>query len=188
MNEDASFVYKAPLSDRQYFVLWGIGSVACALSWFGSLSIIYIARRKLTSIYHRLLFIISWVDLVANLMGFLNPIMMNEDTGYPLAHGNRSTCTTVGFFTLFGMSSKAFYSCYISVYFMLAVRYSSKDEQLYRYEKLAYTVSIILPISYCIVGLFHEAFNPNEFRFCALAKYPIGCEGDECIYGKFARK
>jgi hypothetical protein len=185
---EAASPYEGPLSDLQYYVLWGFGGVGCVLTWFGSISIILIARRKLGSIYNRLLFVIGWVELTSNLLGFFAPIMMNKDTGYPLARGNQATCSTIGVVVLFGIISKAFSSCYISIYFMLTVRYNWKDEQILTYERMAYLVAFSVPFSYCTVGLVNEFFNPNEFRFCGISEYPIGCEGDECARGERARK
>jgi hypothetical protein len=115
-------------------------------------------------------------------------MLMNDDTGYKLAVGNQATCTSVGFVVMFSLISKAFYSLYIALYFMLSVRYKWSDQRVMRYEKLAYFIALTIPMSYGAVGLVNQAFNPNEFRFCSIAKYPIGCDGEECIRGNFARK
>jgi hypothetical protein len=180
--------YDEPLSDTQYFILWGIAAVGCAFTWFGTISIIWIARRKLNSIYHRLLFVISWVELISNFVGFLAPILMDKDTGYPLAHGNQATCSTVGVVLLFSVISKAFSSCFISMYFMLTIRYNWKDDRIRAYEWSAYLLAFIVPFSYSVVGLVNDFFNPNPTRLCAISEYPAGCKGDECIRGKRARK
>lgn len=186
---DASSAYTAPLKDVQYFVMWSIATIPCILSWFGSLSIIYIARRKFYgNIYHRLLFIISCIDFLATFWGYWNPFLMNDETGYKLSVGNQVTCTSVGFLIMFSLISKAFYSCYIALYFMLSVRYKWSDQRVMRYEPLAYLIAFCIPMSYGVVGFINQAFNPNEYRFCSIAKYPIGCEGDECVRGNLARK
>jgi hypothetical protein len=178
----------APLSDAQYLLVWGIGSISCAFSWFGSLSIIYIASRKIRcNLYHRLLFIVSGIDVLSTVVGFFAPILMNAETGDILSHGNQGSCTFVGVIIMFGVISKAFYTFYIALYFMLSVRYSWTDNQLVRYERYAYIIAFIIPMSYIMAGLINEAFNPNEFRFCCLAKYPIGCAGEDCIRGEIAR-
>jgi hypothetical protein len=70
---------------------------------------------------------------------------------------------------------------------MLSVRYQWSDKRVMRYEAMAYLIAFIVPMSYGITGFINEAFNPNEFRFCSIAKYPIGCQGDECIRGNLAR-
>jgi hypothetical protein len=176
------------LSDTQYFILWGIAAVGCAFAWFGTISIIYIARRKLNSIYHRLLFVISWVEFLSNFLGFFAPIMMDKDTGYPLAHGNQATCSMLGVVLLFSVISKAFSSCYISMYFMLSIRYNWKDERIRAYEWFAYMFAFCIPFSYSVVGLAYDFFNPNAIRLCAISAYPAGCEGDECIRGEYACK
>jgi hypothetical protein len=177
-----------PLSDTQYFILWGIAAVGCAFTWFGTISIIWIARRKLNCVYHRLLFVISWVELISNFVGFFAPILMDKKTGYPLAHGNQATCSTLGVVLLFSVISKAFSSCYISMYFMLTIRYNWKDEKIRAYERFAYLLAFGIPFSYSIVGLVNDFFNPNAIRICAISAYPAGCKGDECIRGKRARK
>jgi hypothetical protein len=188
MNIETILAYDEPLSDTQYFILWGIASVGCAFTWFGAISIIFIARRKLNSIYHRLLFVTSWVEFLSNFLGFFATIMMDKDTGYPFAHGNQATCSTIGVVLLYSVISMAFSSCYISIYFMLTIRYNWKDERIRSYEWFAYLVAFCIPFSYSVVGLVYDFFNPNATRLCAISEYPTGCEGDECIRGEFARK
>jgi hypothetical protein len=188
MSSDATPAYMAPLSDAQYFVLWGIACIAMVFSLIGSLSIIFISRRKLHKIYHRLLFTISCVDVASSLICIFAPIMMNEATGYPLSQGNQATCTTIGFVILFGVMSKSFMSCYISIYFLLSIRYNCTDDRVYRYERLAYMIAFGVPLIYSTVGFLNQDFNPNEYRLCSLAKYPIGCNGDECIRGESSCK
>jgi hypothetical protein len=178
-----------PLTDTQYFILLGLGSVSCAFSWFGSLSIIYIARRKLYfNVYHRLLFMVSCIDFLSTVVGIWNPFLTNAETGYKLAHGNQATCTFVGFVIMFAATSKAIYTFYITLYFMLSVRYSWTDKHITQYESYAYLAAFAVPLLYGIAGVINEAFNPNEFRFCGIAKYPIGCVDNECIRGDIARK
>ena len=184
-----SSVNTAPLSDVQYFIMWGIATISCTLSWFGSSSILYIARRKIrSSVYHRILFIISAIDFITSLWGYWNTILMNKETGYKLSMGNQATCTSVGFVTLFSVSSKAFFSYYIALYFMLSVRYKWSDDRILHYEKLAYLIAFTIPMVYSVVGFTNQAFNPNEYRFCSIAKFLIGCHGNECIRGNLASK
>jgi hypothetical protein len=187
ISSDMVYYPQEPLSDTQYMVLWGLGCLSCALSWFGSFSIIYISRRKLQSLNHRLLCIVSCIDLVSSPWGVLNPVLMNAETGIKFSRGNRGTCTSVGFMTMFSIVSKAFYSCYIAMYFMLSVRYKLSDRQVKRYEISAYLIAFVVPMTYGVIGFITEVFNPNEFRYCAIAKYPIGCKSNECIRGNFAR-
>jgi hypothetical protein len=173
----------------KYLIVWCVGCITCSLSLFGSISIIYIARRKIYSnIYHRLLFTVSCVDVMSTVVGIFGPFLMNAKTGYKLSHGNQATCTFVGFITMFNVVSKAFYTLYIALYFMLSVRYNWTDAQVMRYEALAYVIAFIVPMSYGVAGFINEAFNPNEFRFCTIAKHPIGCVDDECTRGDIARK
>ena len=188
MSMEETSNYEGPLTDTQYFILWGIGGVGCVLTWFGATSIIYISRRKLTNIYHRLLFVIAWIELISSSIGFFSPFMMNKATGYPLAIGNQESCSTVAVVILFAVISKAMSSCFISIYFMLTIRYNWKDKKVRAYERPAYLIAFAIPFSYCVVGLVKGFFNPNEFRLCAIAEYPIGCHGDECVRGENARK
>lgn len=192
MNDISQYdesAYTAPLNNAQYFVMRGVATIPCILSWFGSFSIIYIARLKVRSnIYHRLLFIMSCIDVNALLWASLNPILMNSETGYQLAIGTQGTCTTVGFVLMFSILSKSFFSCYIALYFMLSVRYKWSDKRIEFSEKYMSAFAFMVPLSYGIIGFINQAFNPNEFRLCYIAKYPIGCQGTDCIRGSLARK
>ena len=179
----------SPLNDTQYFIIWGISIFSCLLSLFGSSSIVYIASRKFrSSIYHRLLFIVSVIDITTIFWLMWNPLLMNAETGYKLAIGNQATCTFVGFAILFSIVSKAFYSFYIALYFMLLVRYKWSEKRVMRYERLAYLIAFIVPMLFSLIGFTNEAFNSNEIRICTISSYPIDCSGSECIRGSLARK
>ena len=130
----------------------------------------------------------SCIDVTNLLWASLNPILMNKETGYQLSLGNRATCTAAGFFIMSCILSKGFYSCYIALYFMMSVRYKWSEKRVRRYEIYMYGIAFSVPISYGVTGFINQAFNPNEFRLCYIAKYPIGCNGSECVSGSLARK
>ena len=94
-----------------------------------------IARRKFYScVYHRLIFLIGAIDMVTSILFMMNPILMNDETGYKFSEGNQATCTAVGFAILMSILSKAFYSFYIALFAMLSVRCKWSDKTIVRYE------------------------------------------------------
>lgn len=99
--------YSAPLNDMQYFVLMGMTIIPLLLSCFGSSSIIYIARRKIRSdAYHRLLLIMSCIDMINLLWASLNPILMNKGNWISIIIGE----------------SSHMYSCWIFYYVLYIIK------------------------------------------------------------------
>ena len=136
------------------------------------------------SAYLRFVLGLSISDLLFSGAIFWQPIAMPSSTGLPLASGNVQSCETVGFLMALG-SASFFYSSGLSVYFYLTIRNDGKDTGgiLTRIEWIVLSVALVFSMSAALISLTTDNINPAPIGFCAIAPYPFGCQGNDCLRG-----
>ena len=167
------------LSNIEYMIAFGAGIFSATLSFLGSATIVVlmVRRKKLNELSNRLIFGISALDLVVCVDLFSQPFMMRKDSGLPFAAGNARTCAAVGFIFNYFVGCMV-YSCFLSIYFLLCVRYNKKEKQLEKMlEPYVHVIAIGVPTCLGIGGMFAENFNPLlSMGICDVAGvYPPAC-------------
>jgi G protein-coupled glucose receptor regulating Gpa2 len=193
-SESSSSYNYSYLSEERYYWYFFLQVFSASLSMVGSLIIIYLVllhRRKRWEVYHRLLLSLSLADVAFDLSILFQFPLVRRDTGHPLAIGNITSCTAVGFWTTWSFSMVNLFFVVLSVYFVLTVRYGKNERQVRRYiEPYGYIVAIGLPLAICIAGVYGEAFNPVRIvPTCFMRPYPSNCYVDdtvECERGEHA--
>lgn len=173
------------LNEGKYIALVVLGTISSTLSLVGSSCIIYMIRKDLaTKILNRILLCISISDVVASFSFLLSPYLVPSYLGLPGGSGSHASCSVVGFFWMSSVATVCFYSCYLSVYYWLVVRWSfhERDFKLH-WEILAHSVAIIIPVAINAAALATQSLNPVEIvnGVCSHSAIPWGCQGDECI-------
>ncbi len=93
-----------------------ITTVSSGLSAIGSITMLSVISRsqlKLSSVYHRIMFMTGVMDIISSIASLLTTIPMPVDQIYPFQglfqpRGNTTTCTIQGFTRVFGTSSSFF--------------------------------------------------------------------------------
>jgi len=99
--------------------------------------------------------------------------------------GNQATCQAQGFMTQLGGFSSGSYSCMLSIYYLLQIKYKWSETKLQKAEPYFHGGIWGLSLIAAIVPLFKDVYN-QEILFCHIQSYPIWCdaiEGFECIRG-----
>ena len=172
----------------------------------GSLYIMYslmgstIARKeKMTSTFHRFLVCLSLYDAVSSFGFFFStwaaprdppegmenvtlPSHMEYDYLFPLAAGNRATCSAQGFAIYTGLLGSGLFTGFISLQYVLKVRYMWMEESMRRLEKVCFTLGILYPIASGLYLLATQQFNLNNTGWCWVTEYPYICSDN--YYGK----
>lgn len=177
----------AYLSLGGYLSLYAVCFISSMLSIGGSAAIIYLTLRKkkfVKSLYHRILFGLSCVDILYTLSFLLTPYLSRRDLGLPLAVGNIRSCEALGFFFQFFVGS-ALYSAGLAIFFLLTVRYGYKEDKASRVlEPWIHLVAFGAPIILGAVALPLGSFNPSLLQgFCVVSNFPTGCQGEKCERG-----
>ena len=166
------------------------------ISLLGSSCIIFMilhpSKRdvKLKLMYHRLMLGLSVHDFLSSFWSFIGPWAMPEDSLHSdLTIGNYGTwdtCTTQGFFIVYGYISCILFNAVLSLYFLLFIKYSWREAQFRKIESYCLLCAMGIPATFSIFLAFTDSYNPT-IKFCFIQSYPINCENYdefECVRGE----
>jgi hypothetical protein len=171
------------------------------LSAISSALIMYVIMRsqtRLSSIYHRIMFGMSLVDICSSTAMALTSLPMpsympkEEIFGYHWAGtrlGNTSTCNAQGFFVWFGISGVFNYNAMLCLYYIFALAFTMKDKDIKKFlEPSMHGFAIVASLAFALPPLFYEMYNPTTsgYAWCGPVPYPNECsfmEDVECIRG-----
>ncbi len=127
--------------------------------------VIHILRsyEGLKTPYHRLVFGLSFCDMMSSFSYVLASAMVPKELNYftPGAVGNWSTCSAQGFLIGVGIGGASMYNCSICLYYLSIIKYNKKE--IYIRQKLEpwfHGFSIIFPLLYGSLILAVESFTP----------------------------
>lgn len=163
-------------------------AISSTLSMIGSACIIFMARRELNKIMHRLLFALSISDFMYSGASLIQPYLVPSDLNLVGASGTAATCSVVGFIWIFAWLLGCIYSSYLSLYFLATVRYNWKEEPpqkfiycsiLQGWEISLHIGSLLLASVVPILAVATQLINPHDFFYiCFIDPLPWGCEED----------
>lgn len=179
------------LSPEKYYLATISGFFAAFLSVFGSVSIMYVivSRKRLGSVYHRIMMGISASDLMSSAATMLQLLLRPAKTGLPMAMGNFRTCEAVASFFMYTMTSYV-YSGILSFYFFLTIRRGWSPRHVAKYTEPWIHIIAWLPSTVInTFGVALQVYNPLLVLggVCMLATYPADCtvsKNVECIRGE----
>jgi hypothetical protein len=172
-----------------------------SLSAISSALIIYVilrSEKRLSSIYHRIMFGMSLSDVCGSIAIALTSLPMpshmpkEEVFGYHWAGtrmGNTYTCNAQGFFIAVGVISLHFYISALCVYYACAIAFAMKEHNIKKYvEPLLHGTAILAALAFSVPPLFTQMYNTgiSMFAWCGPIAYPDECNpsnGVECIRG-----
>ena len=111
-NDDKSFNYGA---------LFLIQVITSFLSVFATIVVVRISVPKLDSTYQRYIFMLNIASLINSIFLGLHPVFVPAGSAGYWSFGNSRTCTSFGFFLVFGSLMVSFYHTAIAFYFYFSV-------------------------------------------------------------------
>lgn len=149
-----------------------------ALSILGSawiiIDIVRDHNKKLGTVYHRLLLGMSSVDLLSSCFYFLSTWPIPEGTpNVYAASGNTATCTMQGFFVQLGIATPL-YNGFLSIYYLLVLRYGWKEHDFRRVERCMHAFSLIFALGTAFASLAMKLYNSANL-WCWIAPLPLDC-------------
>lgn len=145
-------------SERQQAVIAIVPKFSASLSIIGSSCIIveclFVDRRKLERVYHRILLAMSIIDVIESSWNFCSTWPIPRGTrGVAFAAGNVTTCTAQGFILEFGLAIPMLNMC-LSIYYLLVIKYSwSEDKIRKRAEPWFHGVSLCVALAFALAGI-----------------------------------
>jgi len=174
-----------------------LSTTSGVISTLGSILIILVLLRspkKLGSTYRRLVFGMSCMDILHSLVYVAAGLPVPDDEliwRSNNAIGNIATCNVQGFMNYTGLMGSVFYDCMLSIYFIMVVVYSKREDFFQkRIEPLFHAISVLFPSGIGIFLLVTKYFNGVGI-VCWIASYPAECEFDpqtKCTRGEHATR
>jgi hypothetical protein len=143
-------------------------------------------NKMFQTTFHRLLIGLSVADLFSSLAYFLShwmfPAQVPVGTDpewyhvlFPYATGNQATCTTQGFLLQLGQLASILFTAFISIQFVLKVRYRWTASQMRRAEYVFFAFGILIPLATSIWLSWIGAMNTTAGGICWIDVYPYVC-------------
>lgn len=186
LNDDRTYV------ETTYTSMLGsvLPAVTGSISTVSSLLIIYIiliSKKSLKTVYHRIMFVLSFYDIMASLAIAFSTLPMPKNMIYQqfegLVLGNQASCTAQGFFFIFGANGIAAYSSALMLYYFGSLRLKWSESKIKRHmEPVLHFLSNLYAIYVGVSLLFTEAYNPTPLdSWCTAMTLPWWCprERDE---------
>ena len=167
-----------------------LSAVTGSISAISSLLIIYIiliSKKSLKTVYHRIMFVLSFYDFMVSLAIAFSTLPMPKNMIYQqfegLVLGNQASCTAQGFFFIFGANGTAAYSSALMLYYFASIRLKRSELRIKnRWEPVFHFLSNLYAIYIGVSLLFTEAYNPTPLdSWCTAITLPWWCprERDE---------
>jgi len=184
-------------SESQISAALAFSIISGIISVIGSTTIIVVLLRspkKLTSTYRRLVFGMSCFDVLHSISYVASGLPAPQGTNDTWARntiGNTATCNIQGLVTYTGMMGSVFYDCMLSIYFVLVVVYSKREDFIQkRIEPFFHATAILIPVGAGIFLLVTKRFNWAG-SICWINNLPPDCDMNEdidCTRGANAKR
>ena len=178
LTKDQARMVTTPYDDfteNQAIAIAVAEKISAFLSICGSCLIIYRILKdpdtrdvKLKTMYHRIMLVMSLNDIIGSINLFLGTWMIPRDTVHSNFIwgnvGNHTTCNVQGYLTQASVLSVTICTTFLSIYFVLFVRYNWTEFKLKKVERLMQFfvfVWYLLPA----LPLENDAYNPTPL-FC----------------------
>jgi hypothetical protein len=174
------------ISPKQYYTLVVVSVVSASLSSiFSYVTIVAAWRGKNSSLYQRLLLLLSAANMVGSFALIFHPFSLPQRTreeGLLWAFGNDATCSVSGFFFVSCFPLVSFFHMYLSGYFWAKVRYNAQHTVLTsrRYAWHGVALAIFLCLSLAFMGSASQSFAPRVYHnICSFGDCELG-KMDDC--------
>jgi len=141
-----------------------------AVSSFLIINVIFRSEKKLSTIYHRIMFVMSCGDIMASISRALTTLPMPKQNICPgqdynwdaVRLGTVGTCQAQGFFLRFGYL--IMYSCnlILFIYYACVIAFNMKDVTIRkRVEPVLHCFAFLFSLVNAAIPLFHQQYHAN---------------------------
>lgn len=184
-------------SESEFRALCIIQRVSASLSICGSAYIIWEIlgndpnRKKRSSVYHRIMLVLSLFDIASSIALFFGNWAMPRDTEYSFiyeSYGNMFSCRVQGFLILLGWCGVVACNTFLSLNFLMAVKYNYSNIELkQKIERPLHAVLLLFCLPLSLLPFVWNLFNEGVC-FCFIGTYPRECSKYqnielECVRG-----
>lgn len=152
-------------------------SIAGFLSSCASITLIVSilqSNQKLSTVYRRLIFVLSVFDIIQSIPQFLSSLPIPAGTIWG-AIGNDTTCALQGFFIVIGTCGAVLYSLSLTIYFLLVVKFDMSEAKIKKFaEPFLHVVPIVYSFTVSAYVYATNNYNPSG-SICYIASKASNC-------------
>lgn len=132
--------------------------------------------KKRENVYNRLLMMMSLYDILYSIWNFASTWPVPAGTPFVYeAIGTQGTCVAQGFFLQFAGMAVPLYNAFLSLYYLLVIRFNVTENTLRKYvEPSMHAFAFIFAIGTGVAGLVLQLYNFATL-WCWIAHYPLEC-------------
>eukprot|EP00553_Chaetoceros_curvisetus_P015724 CAMPEP_0204643100 /NCGR_PEP_ID=MMETSP0718-20130828/426_1 /ASSEMBLY_ACC=CAM_ASM_000674 /TAXON_ID=230516 /ORGANISM="Chaetoceros curvisetus" /LENGTH=473 /DNA_ID=CAMNT_0051664167 /DNA_START=533 /DNA_END=1951 /DNA_ORIENTATION=- len=141
------------------------------------------SKGKLSLPYHRIMFFMSFCDILLSISMALTIIPMPSDKRERYywfdgtSHGSIATCEIQGFLYLACTGMCVGANCILCIFYVSTIRYNVKEKTMGKLVPILLLLCMISPISYTAYMVHKGLLNPTPFDpFCSYAPLPYDCK------------
>ncbi len=158
------------------------GSISATFSF---VIVSFILRSRINTIYHRIMFLLSFADIITSVAIALTTLPMPKDVIYPFAgpsYGNVQSCEIQGFLYLSGSSLTFSMNGILNLYYLCTMVFNIREVT---FRRLIEPLLYIVCFTTCVVApsvllLQKDILNPSTVDpFCVASIYPQGCSNKQ---------
>ncbi len=197
MMEDASEFYLSAISDTRveietFYTSWAgiiITTISSSISVVASFLVIFVVMaspRRLSTVYHRILFGTSIFDIMqSSAMAFTTlpmPSNMIYDQFQGLIAGDDTSCSAQGFLISFGTTTGLSFNVILLLYYVFSMRYNRNDQWFKNHLEIPlYVFVLVVNFSQTVVAWQSGAYHPSPVAspWCSLYPYPWWCSEND---------
>jgi len=181
MDDDLAILQQASreLSNSQEIVLIVFQIISAILSLIGSCTIVFkivkgMVGKQKTTPYDRIILGLSSTDIFGNITYIIAPFLLPKETSLRVsAMGNNTTCSFLGFMMQFASAGAMWYSCILSYYYLLTVRYQvRRNVFVKKYERWMHLSALFFPIT-GFIGFYFGLFAEQDLTMICWNADPI---------------
>ena len=169
----------------------GITVTTASLSTLASILIIFIICRSITktgSVYHRIMFGMSFYDIIQSLAMSFTTMPMPTDMIYEqfegLIIGTQSSCRAQGFLFVCGSLSSLTYNVVLCWYYLCALHFQMTEDDIRKYvEPFFHILPFVVSLALSWLSLNYDLIHPSPYiSFCMPMPYPYWCTDEsDCL-------
>lgn len=152
-----------------------IGAIISAIFSFLTIVIISRSQMKLASIYHRIMFMMSLMDVANSLAISVTTLPMPSDRIYPFSGssiGTVVTCEMQGFAHILGTGGSFFYYCGLCFFYLCIIHIRMQDKSLKRcIEPLIHFFGFLIPLGMAVSSkcCWNKQAHHPQIRYVTLS-------------------
>jgi len=165
-----------------------ITTTTASLSTLASVLIIFIifrSKTKMGSVYHRIMFGMSFYDIIQSLAMAFTTVPMPKNMIYEqfegLIIGTEDSCRAQGFMFIIGMLASTSYNAMLCLYYLFSLHFQLTDDKIKRYiEPALHALPSIAGLVGAWFSLHSDLIHPTPLvSYCVNMQYPYWCTEDE---------